>query len=299
MTQIAAAVSPQPAAPHGIAYRAEPDVPAGTVRAALNFIVPQDTKPVFRSAALTGGKMEYDYAHEAHTVAIEDMRGIADTLSVDREGFELLPHETAVADLYDDEAIDRVYRAEIEALLRQRFGASKVAVFDVTRRSDNGTGAQNPDGKRGPATQVHVDYTVKSGPKRAKDVLGEAEVDRLLAAGARILQINVWRPIHGPVERSPLAVADASTVRAEELIATDQVFPDRVGEIYNLAYAPTQRWYTAPRMTEDEVLLLKSWDSLDDGRARFAPHGAFNPPQVRPDAPPRESIEVRTYVVVE
>ncbi|MCG8544228.1 MAG: methyltransferase, partial [Alphaproteobacteria bacterium] len=48
-----------------------------------------------------------------------------------------------------------------------------------------------------------------------------------------------------------------------------------------------------------EVLLIKGWDSLDDGRARFTPHGAFVAPDTRDDAPPRESIEVRTLVIIE
>ena len=60
-----------------------------------------------------------------------------------------------------------------------------------------------------------------------------------------------------------------------------------------------QRWYYAPEMTPDEVLLIKGWDSLDDGRARFTPHGAFNPPDVAEDASARESIEVRTIVIIE
>ena len=146
---------------------------------------------------------------------------------------------------------------------------------------------------------MHVDYTAKSGPQRVKDLLGEDEAARLAASGARILQINVWRPIRGPVQRSPLALADASSVAPEDLIATDQVFPDRVGEIYHLAYDPAQLWYYAPEMTPDEVLLIKGWDSLDDGRARFTPHGAFDLPDTPDDAAPRESIEVRTLVVIE
>jgi hypothetical protein len=145
---------------------------------------------------------------------------------------------------------------------------------------------------------VHVDYTARSGPQRVRDLLGEAEALRLAAEGARIVQINVWRPIRGPVRRSPLALADASTIRPEDLIATDQVFPDRVGEIYHLAYDPTQRWYYAPLMTPDEVLLIKGWDSLEDGRARFTPHSAFDLPDTPADAPPRESIEVRTLAVI-
>ena len=92
------------------------------------------------------------------------------------------------------------------------------------------------------------------------------------------MQVNVWRPIAGPVRRTPLALADAGSVKAEELVATDQVFPDRVGEIYQVAYGPAQRWYWAPRMERDEVLLIKGWDSLDDAR---------------------ESIESRTYLVFE
>ena len=269
------------------------------VRAALTFIVPQDTKPVFHSSAYTGGAPRVFFETEPRTVLIRDVRPIASELSLDREGFELRRHETAVLDLYDDHSVEHVYYPEIEALLRAVTGASRVVVFDATRRSDAGTGARNPDGLRGPASRVHVDYTEKSGPQRLKDLLGEAEAARLAGKGARIVQINVWRPIRGPVRRSPLALADASSVRPEDLIATDQVFPDRVGEIYHLAHHLAQRWYYAPEMTPDEVLLIKGYDSLTDGRARFTPHGAFDLPDMPADAPPRESIEVRTLVVIE
>jgi hypothetical protein len=279
---------------------------AGTVHrhvaelsAPLTFITPSDTKPAFHSAAYTGSVPKVFFDTERHTVPIHDMRPLAGAFSLDREGFELHHHRTAVLDLYDDAAIEQVYYAEIEALLRAVTGAARVVIFDATRRSDGGAGARNRDGLRGPASRVHVDYTEKSGPQRVEDLFGEAEAAQLAASGARVLQINVWRPIRGPVERSPLALADASSVRPEHLIATDQVFPDRVGEIYHLAYDPAQRWYYAPAMTPDEVLLIKGWDSLNDGRARFTPHSAFELPDTPADAPARESIEVRTLVVIE
>jgi len=268
-------------------------------RAPMDFIRRQFGKPAFHSAALTGGRMQFFFESESHTVPIDNMRAIAGTLSLDHEGFELLAHQTEVDDLNDDLAVEHVYLPEVEALLTRRFGASKVVAFDATRRSDRDTGANNPDGNRGPATQVHVDYTAKSGPQRAADILGKDEVARLTAGGARIVQVNVWRPIRGPVKRSHLALADVASVEPDDLIATDQIFPDRVGEIYMLAHAPSQRWYYAPEMTKDEVLLIKGWDSLDDGRARFTPHGAFNPVEVDKNARPRESIEVRTFVVIE
>ena len=273
--------------------------PAGAdVVAPLAFIVPQDTKPAFHSTALTGGAQKLFFETESIAVSIADMRPLAGELSIDREGFELHRHATAVGDLYDDEAVETRYYPEIEALLNERFGADRTVVFDATRRSDSETGAPNPDGLRGPAIRAHVDYTVQSGPQRVADILGEDESNRLAKNGAHIVQVNVWRPISGPVRRSPLAVADASSVAPAQLLATDQVFPDRVGEIYLLAHAPTQRWYYAPEMTPGEVLLIKGWDSIDDGRARFTPHGAFAFAQT-PDAPPRESIEVRALVVIE
>lgn len=269
------------------------------VSAKLSFIVPSEAKPVFYSSAHTGGPPRVLFDSERHVVAIDDMRPSAGTLSLDHEGFELRPHATAVDDLYDDAAVETLYFPEIEALVREATGAGRVVVFDATRRSDGGTGAPNRDGRRGPATRVHVDYTATSGPRRAADILGQDVMARLGGSGTRILQVNVWRPIHGPVQRSPLAVADASSVRAADLIATDQVFPDRVGEIYHLAYHPAQRWYFAPQMTRGEVLLIKGWDSLDDGRARFTPHGAFDLPDTPADAAPRESIEVRTFAVID
>jgi hypothetical protein len=49
-------------------------------------------------------------------------------------------------------------------------------------------------------------------------------------------------------------------------------------------------------MLEDEALLLKCYDSLSDGTARFAPHVAFEDPTAPTNKLPRESIELRTLV---
>jgi hypothetical protein len=230
-------------------------------------------------------------------VPLHDRRPHRAALSLDREGFALLDDVTA-ADLDDDGEVERIDYPDIEVVLRRVTGATRVVIFDATRRSDHGAGAPNRDGLRGPASRIHVDYTAKSGPRRLADLVGEAEARRLAGAGARIIQINVWRPIRGPVARSPLVLADAASVEPDDLVATDQLFPGRVGEIYHLAYNPAQRWYYAPAMTPDEVLLIKGWDSLDD-RARFTPHSAFDLPDTPADAAPRESIELRTFVVIE
>ena len=269
------------------------------LRVPLTFTVPQTSKPYLESAALTGGEPRLHFLTELRTVTVRDMRPCSQSLSLDVQGFELRHHRSAVEDFYDDAALRNRYDQELAALLGALTGADRVAVFDYTRRSDGTGGAANSDGRRGPAGRVHVDYTVDSGPKRAADALGAPELERVLGSGGRVVQVNVWRPIVGPVRRAPLALADAASVKPEALIATDQRFPDRVGEIYQLAYADEQRWYWAPFMRPDEVLLIKGWDSANDGRARFTPHGAFQLPLEDPGAPPRESIEARTFLIFE
>ena len=47
-------------------------------------------------------------------------------------------------------------------------------------------------------------------------------------------------------------------------------------------------------MTPENVVLLKTYESETDGRARFLGHSAFDDPSTPPDAPTRESIEIRT-----
>ena len=48
------------------------------VTAALTFIVPQETKPYFESAALTGGEPRVHFRTEQREVTVHDMRPIAD-----------------------------------------------------------------------------------------------------------------------------------------------------------------------------------------------------------------------------
>jgi hypothetical protein len=48
-------------------------------------------------------------------------------------------------------------------------------------------------------------------------------------------------------------------------------------------------------MTRDEALIFKVFDSDSSVPSRFTAHSAFDDPATPPDAPPRESIETRTF----
>jgi hypothetical protein len=171
---------------------------------------------------------------------------------------------------------------------------ARVVIFDHTiRRRVPGKADREPGVPRQPSTRIHGDYSAKSGPQRVRDVMG-AEADELRRH--RFAIVNVWRPIRGPLRDAPLAVCDAQSVVPSDWVAADLVYRDRIGENYLMTYRPGHRWFYVPEMRADEVLLLKCYDSAEDGRTRFVPHTAFIDPTAPADAPPRESIELRTFV---
>ena len=150
---------------------------------------------------------------EAHRMTIYNVRPVAARLSLDSEGLAVVKHNSAVLDFYDEDELRRVYYPEAERLVAEVTGATRVLVFDHTaRRRVVDRSAGTP---RQPVTVVHNDYTVKSGPQRVRDLMGE-EADELLSHRFEI--VNVWRPIRGPLRDAPLAVCDATTVAFTDFV---------------------------------------------------------------------------------
>lgn len=264
------------------------------VKATLNYLAPSQERPRTYTFDPPEGAPRSTVVNDPHDVTIIDVRQIHADFSLDREGFGLVRRASAVSDFYDDAEVERVYYPEAVALLKELTGADRVHVFDHTVRKRVAGGEDRGAGfPRQPVPRVHVDHTAKSGPQRVKDLLPD-EAEELLRGRVQI--INLWRPIRGPLKDAPLAVCDAQTVEPAQLVASDLVYPHRVGETYGVTFDPAHRWFYVRDMQKDEVLLLKCYDSATDGRARFAPHTAFTDPTTPPDAAPRESIELRTLV---
>ena len=111
----------------------------------------------------------------------------------------------------------------------------------------------------------------------------------------RFIEVNVWRPIRGPLRTMPLAVCDASSMLPDDFVACDLLYRDRVGEISYVSYRETHRWYYYPDMQREEVLLLKCFDS-GPARGGIGAHAAFKHPDSSDRrALPRESIEARAF----
>ena len=261
------------------------------VEAELNFIIADGRKPFSHQYDPPPGQPVRSHQYESRRVFIRDGRAVADAFSIDREGFALVPHATKVADLYDEVELKSGYYAETEALLKAETGASKVLIFDHTIRTSHQQ-ARGVGLPREAVLRVHNDYTLKSGPQRVRDLVPEEAEARLQK---RFAIVNVWRPIVGPLQQFPLALGDAASLAADDILATDLIYPDRVGEIYSIAYNPAQRWFYFPEMSRDEVVLIKTYDS-DPARARFSAHSAFADPHFPDPKVLRESIEIRALV---
>ena len=238
------------------AVEAAPDA----VEAVLNYALDTGEKPVTHTAVLNSTPVLRTGKHEARRATIHNGRRSA-------------------------------YYPEIEALVKRESGASRVVIFDHTLRAqDEGIRAERK--VREPNRSVHNDYTDWSGPKRVRDILPAEEAERLLQGRFAIIQ--VWQPTNDPVRTNPLAIADARTLREEELIASQRSYPGRIGETYQIKYGSEHRWFYFPAMTRDEAVVFKTFDSARDGRARWTAHTSFDDPTSPPDAPGRESIEMRT-----
>ena len=257
----------------------------------LNYLADKDQHPVTYNFKPPPGVPGQTGTYARFTVPIHSARVIMSELSLDRQGFAVTRQNTAVANFYDADEVRRVYYPEVERLVREFTGAVKVHVFDHNVRS-RPMAERHENGAREPVKVAHNDYTLKSGPQRVRDLLPN-EAEALLKN--RFAVINVWRPIRGPVQESPLAVCDAQSMVQEDFVKHVLKYPDRDGEVYSVAYNPNHRWYYVPDQQKEEVLLLKCYDS-DGRRARFTAHSAFEDPSSPPDAAPRESVEVRALV---
>ena len=226
-------------------------------------------------------------AAELREVAISNGRD--EELSLERNGFELVEHRTAVKNFFDADELKAVYYREVEALVQARSGAARVVVFDHTLRSGSEV-EREAKLIREPVLSAHNDYTEWSGPQRVRELMGD-EAERLLARRFAIIQ--VWRAIVDPIASNPLALADARSVAPEDLLVAERRYPHRVGQTYRLKYSPRHRWVYFPRMRRDEAIVFKVFDSEKDGRARFTPHTSFDDPATPSGAPPRQSIEAR------
>ena len=164
----------------------------------------------------------------------------------------------------------------------------------------------------GPIEAAHSDYNETYGPmlcdpehpyldvvQPSMDLLG---FDRTRIADAkRILTLQFWRNIGPARPDRPLALCDTRSVRRDEFFDYRiESYAGQVTQFESLLLQPpsepgSHRWFTFPEMSPDEVLVFRAFDSdrVAAGEPFWTPHTAFVDPTAGPDAPGRESVEMR------
>lgn len=258
----------------------------------LTYAVDTGEAPINEVLGPGKGSRQVAGSYQNHEVMLRDGRKTRDVFDLETHGFVFVDHQTRVPDFYDKDTIANIYYPEMERLLLEATGGRRAHIFDHTlRHSDEAAREQRL--VREPALSVHNDYTEWSGPQRLRDVLPD-EAEELLKGRFAIVQ--VWRSINTPIETIPLAMCDARSLDAADLITTERRSPGRIGQTYRIAYNPAQQWYWFPRMTRDEALVFKVYDSQTDSPSRWTAHTAFKNPTAPAGAPARESIEIRSFV---
>jgi len=271
-----------------------------------------------------------------HTSLIKDARPLQDagSLSLESNGFALVGHNTVLnkEDFYKGRGlIESVYYQEMEQLIHQTLGADRVFVFasqvrNSTKATELNPAELNPFEEKTPtmgkaeanwapvqvssyAGKVHTDFT---GSKSAEKFYRAAGIPE--GVKVRYVLINAWRNISetDPVYNHPLALLDSTTITEEEMVRVneqlkhgarcqfrDGMSTNDCAEQYRLTAerADEHRWFYYPHMRKDEVLLFKQFDSDPRRSSRFTFHSSFSDPDVEPDLPKRESVEVRAMAI--
>ncbi|WP_299409215.1 CmcJ/NvfI family oxidoreductase [uncultured Roseobacter sp.] len=217
-------------------------------------------------------------------VTIQDAREDGKPISFARDGIAFETRPSAVQDFASGNW-QLTYDAELSELLRQKLGVKEVIVFDHTVREDD------PNSDRKPARNVHSDYSTEGAEKRLVDILG---ADRAAEwSQGHYAFINIWRPVGTTINSAPLGFVRPMSVKPEDWILIDLIYPDRRGHIMGLAASGQHEWVYQSKMTPDEVAFFNIYDNRD---LPSVAHSAIDMVEDPAVTTIRRSIESRTLV---
>jgi hypothetical protein len=269
----------------------------------LSYLAPEST--VLRRFTAPGESVNTG-TYRTYEMPIRNGRPVSDQFTLDRDGFAIVAHSSAVRDFTDRAEVDRVYAGEVAQFVTSYTGADRVATLSwVLRRSaDPAENASQPQ-----AALVHDDFSVAGARGRAETAYASHFPDG--PGYRRALITSLWRVFSPPPQDWPLALCDYTSVGPGEgldnrLYFVDNIPSDLYAEMppdapgtsgFEFHHNPAHQWWYFPDMTRDEILFFKLNDS-DHTRAWRVPHSAFRDSTARA-AQPRHSIEFRSIAYFE
>ncbi|KAG1810567.1 uncharacterized protein BJ212DRAFT_1570067 [Suillus subaureus] len=241
-------------------------------------------------------KPPLNWTQEPHDMQIEDVRGKEELYKLGNAGFQYEREAAKHVNFLNDDEIRCVYYPQSIDLIKRITGATSIVIFDHTVRRRRPGEVGDDLQKRQPVSFVHVDQTTAAVIAGVHRHLPPTEAPSFLRR--RFQVINLWRPISHAAVDWPLALCDFRSVDVEkDLAPIALLYPDREDETVGVKYNANHQWKYLKAMTPEEFVLIKCFDSIQDGSvARLAPHTWFQDPDTPEGTPLRESIELRALV---
>lgn len=194
-------------------------------------------------------------------IMIRNARPILKQLSLDREGFTLIRHQSSCAFEGDAALVGKQYVEEMIPFIQDYFQAAWLmsrpdAVF--LRRAGlavtDGVDGTSVPGVRVPLNSAHIDYMAVAGPMLAAR---ETQLRGLpIRSYRRLMIVNTWRTFSPPPQDFPLALCDSSTVADSDIVGneyTDKASGSTWWTGGGVRSNSRHCWYYFPEMTADEA----------------------------------------------
>jgi hypothetical protein len=218
-------------------------------------------------------------------VGVRDLSTGTLAVDFDRDGITFESSAMKVTDFDPSSDWEEAYDDELRALLKAKIGAQDVIVFDHTVRIDD------PTAGRRPARNVHNDYSQSGAEQRLIDIVGQDRARKFRVGHFGF--VNVWRPIEHSIKTSPLGFIRPSSVKVEDWMMVELIYPDRIGKILGVAANDDHDWFYKSEMTPDDIAIFNIYDNK---RRPFLAHSALDMDESQPVQAPRKSIESRPLV---
>ena len=273
---------------------------ADTITADFNFVDP---------AAVVGRPLRFSLDHAwsgipsvRRSAPVADACRRAEPPRFDREGFERVRTGVADIDFNDEVQLNTIWRDGGLEAVKRLTGAHEVVGWGIgPRYSERNQTARRTD-VTNPARRVHGDFS----PTQFGERLDHADAETLVAQVARgrtlshWIAVNVWQPVSPPPYDTPLALCEAGSVQADDvLVGRGSVpgAPEFEVDLLLFRHSPDYRWSYFSALEPGEALAFCGLQAAPRGGWRTAPHSAFDNPICPPDAAPRMSVEMRTLAL--
>jgi len=270
------------------------------IRASVNYFDPAVARGRFDLIEPERNLMRF----EAHAVEVHDLRD--QPQAIDGAGFTLARHTSRVA--FDPAMLDtnitaqdglppinQAYYDEMLPSICEISGARDV-IPQATGLTVRFSARSERQSWAGAAGFIHLDVTESSVTRFLDTSLKAA--GRSVAPYRRFVLYQTWRAVSDPPQDNLLTLCDRRTVGPGDVVFYDAVLGDEGSGLDDLEargcrYNPAHRWWYAPAMGAEDVLVFVGYDSADP-RAVQPFHTGFDVPGEE-DAPPRRSLEARFF----